>query len=211
MIEIKNLTVKYQDTPIYENFNLLIEENKVTCILGESGSGKTTLLNAIAGLINYQGEITKTRCSYVFQSPNLVKNLTVEENLLLVNEDVEKVTTMLKKLKILDKAKSYPKHLSGGERKRCAIARALVFSAPTLLLDEPFSSLDLKVKYEIISDLLLEQKENPRTVIFVTHDVKEAVTLADKIILVKGGLVKAEFNEISKNTEKEIFDLMLKI
>ncbi|MDE6613195.1 MAG: ATP-binding cassette domain-containing protein, partial [Clostridia bacterium] len=74
MIEIKDFSKSYGRTQVYENFNLTLEENKITCILGESGSGKTTLLNAVANLTGYEGTITKRNCSYIFQSPCLVPN-----------------------------------------------------------------------------------------------------------------------------------------
>ena len=91
MLEIKQLTKAYGKNEVYRGFDLSVEEGKITCILGESGSGKTTLLNCIAGLTDYIGQITPVKCSYVFQTPRLVPNLTAEQNLSLVCRDKARV------------------------------------------------------------------------------------------------------------------------
>lgn len=192
MIEIKNLTKKYGATEVYSNFNLALEKGKITCILGESGSGKTTLLNCIAGLTEYCGEIPAVKCSYVFQSPRLVPNLTVKQNLTLVCADEEKVLTMLERVRLQDKKNAYPKTLSGGQAQRVAIARAFLYESEILLMDEPFSSLDLKLKNEMHGLFLQIWRQDKRTVLFVTHDADEAVSLADRLIVLKSG--KAVFD-----------------
>ncbi len=192
MIEIKNLTKKYGATEVYSNFNLALEKGKITCILGESGSGKTTLLNCIAGLTEYCGEIPAVKCSYVFQSPRLVPNLTVKQNLTLVCADEEKVLTMLERVRLQDKKNAYPKTLSGGQAQRVAIARAFLYESEILLMDEPFSSLDLKLKNEMHGLFLQIWRQDKRTVLFVTHDADEAVSLADRLVVLKGG--KAVFD-----------------
>ncbi len=187
MIEIKGLTKRYPGTEVYENFNLTLKDGEITCILGESGSGKTTLLNCVAGLTDYTGEITKTDCSYIFQSPRLVPNLTVFNNLKLICSDVEKITKMLDRVGLYDKAKSYPKALSGGQAQRVAIARAFLFGGQTLLMDEPFSSLDLKLKREMTELFFEVWMEDKRTVLMVTHDVDEAIAMAHRIIVLHEG------------------------
>lgn len=187
MIEIKGLTKRYPGTEVYENFNLTLKDGEITCILGESGSGKTTLLNCVAGLTDYTGEITKTDCSYIFQSPRLVPNLTVFNNLKLICPDVEKITKMLDRVGLYDKAKSYPKALSGGQAQRVAIARAFLFGGQTLLMDEPFSSLDLKLKREMTELFFEVWMEDKRTVLMVTHDVDEAIAMAHRIIVLHEG------------------------
>lgn len=192
MIEIKNLTKKYGATEVYSNFNLALEKGKITCILGESGSGKTTLLNCIAGLTEYCGEIPAVKCSYVFQSPRLAPNLTVKQNLTLVCADEEKVLTMLERVRLPDKKNAYPKTLSGGQAQRVAIARAFLYESEILLMDEPFSSLDLKLKNEMHGLFLQIWRQDKRTVLFVTHDADEAVSLADRLVVLKGG--KAVFD-----------------
>lgn len=195
-MQIKNLTKKYGEKTVYENFSLNIEDGKITCILGESGSGKTTLLNCVAGLCEYFGEITKVKCSYVFQTPRLVPNLTVRGNLALICND-ERVDELIKKLHLENEANSYPAHISGGQAQRVSLARAILFGGDIMLMDEPFSSLDLKLKREIQSLYKSLQKEYNLTVLFVTHDIDEAVVLADRIVVIKDG--KAVLDE--KNGE----------
>ena len=187
MLEIKNLTKKYGDLSVYNNFNLSIEKGKIIGVLGESGSGKTTLLNCIAGLTVFDGNIPKLKCSYVFQTPRLVPNLTVKENLKLICKEEDKVLDMLKKVHLEDKADSYPIKLSGGQAQRVSLARAFLFDSDIILMDEPLSSLDLRLKREI-SDLFLSiWREDNRTAIYVTHDIDEAVTIAHRIIILRDG------------------------
>lgn len=194
MLEIKNLSKSYGKAAVYESFDLSVEEGKITCILGESGSGKTTLLNCVAGLTPFNGEITKVKCSYIFQTPRLVPNLTVRKNLSLVCPDDEKITEMLKRLHIEDKADSYPVKLSGGQAQRVAIARAFLYGGDVILMDEPFSSLDLKLKAEISQTFLEVWKDSEKTALFVTHDVDEAISLSHRVIVIKGGRVVYDFS-----------------
>ena len=193
MIEIKNLSKSYSDKSIYDNFNLSLEEGKITCLLGSSGSGKTTLLNIIAGLTKYSGDIPKLKCSYIFQNSQLVPNLTVLGNLLLVCKDEQKIYEMLKRIGLEDKAKSYPVNLSGGEAQRVAIARAFLYKSDILLMDEPFASLDLKLKKQIIELFIDIWKEDGRAVLAVTHDVDEAAAIAQRILVLSGGQIFADF------------------
>ncbi len=187
MIEIKNLTKNYGKNVVYQNFNLALEEGKITCILGESGSGKTTLLNCVAGLTDYSGEITKVKCSYIFQTPRLVPNLTVCGNLKLICKDEKAVSAILEKVRLTDKKNVYPNALSGGQAQRVSIARAFLYESDVILMDEPFNSLDLRLKREICELFIQIQKESGRTALFVTHDVDEAVALSDRIIVLKDG------------------------
>lgn len=187
MIEIKNLTKKYGNLTVYENFNLSIEEGGVTCVLGESGSGKTTLLNCIARIADFQGEIPKLKCSFVFQTPRLVPNLTVYGNLALICNDSLKINEILNEVGLSEKADCYPAHLSGGQAQRVSLARAFLYGGEIMLLDEPFSSLDLKLKYKLYALFSKLRKERGLTALFVTHDIDEALELADRIIVIKNG------------------------
>lgn len=186
-ISIRNLCKTYGNLTVYDNFNLEIEEGKVTCILGESGSGKTTLLNCIARLTDFSGEIPKLKCSYVFQSPRLVPNLTVYKNLSLVLNDSEKINAILQKVRLSEKADEYPRNLSGGQAQRAGLARAFLAVSDIILLDEPFASLDLKLKTEMERLFFEIRKADNRTALFVTHDIDEAINVADRIIVLKGG------------------------
>lgn len=215
MIEIKNLSVSYGKNRVYENFSLSVGEGEITCILGESGCGKTTLLNAVAGLVEYGGEITEVKVSYVFQTARLVPNLTVLKNLTLIGAERERAEDMLARVGLKDKAEVYPASLSGGEAQRVSLCRALLFASDIVLMDEPFSSLDLKTK---LSAMRLTQKllsEEGRGALFVTHDIDEALYLADRIVVVKKGTIiedikngeKVEF--ASSPLRKRIIDLLL--
>lgn len=193
MIEIKNLSKSYSGTAIYNNFNLTLEEGEITCLLGSSGSGKTTLLNAIAGLTDCEGIIPKLKCSYIFQSPQLVPNLTVYGNLFLVCKDEQQINDMLKRVGLENKAQSYPVNLSGGEAQRVAIARAFLHKSDILLMDEPLASLDLKLKKQIIELFFEIWKEDGRTVLAVTHDVDEAAAIAQRVLVLSQGRIVHDF------------------
>lgn len=198
MIKIDNLTVKYGKKTVYENFSLEIGERGVTCVLGESGCGKTTLLNAVAGLIKYVGTVSPVAVSYVFQSPRLVPNLTAEGNLRLVGAEKQAAEAMLEKVGLGDKLKAYPASLSGGEAQRVSLVRAFLKKADLLLMDEPFSSLDLKTKISIMELFKELQEEEGKSVLFVTHDIDEALYLSDRIIVMRGGKVALDLINESK-------------
>lgn len=189
MIEIKNLCKSYDKVTVYDDFNLTLKDGEINCILGESGSGKTTLLNCVAHLTPFEGEIPKLKCSYIFQSPTLVPNLTVFENLSLVCKDGDKITAMLESVRLSDKARFYPKNLSGGQSQRVAIARAFLYPADVILMDEPFSSLDLKLKAEMIELFFEVWKNDRRTALFVTHDIDEALSVASRITVIARGKI----------------------
>lgn len=187
MIKLENIGVSYGEKTVYENFYLDIEEGGITCVLGESGCGKTTLLNVIAGLVPHTGEVSELKCSYVFQKPRLVPNLTVKGNLSLVCKDENRINEMLACVNLADKAESFPAHLSGGEAQRVSICRAFLFGCDLLLMDEPFASLDLKLKISIMEQFKRLQSGRNKATLFVTHDVDEAVYLADRIIVISAG------------------------
>lgn len=197
MFEIKNLSVSYGDNRVYENFSLELEDGKITCVLGESGCGKTTLLNAVASLVKYEGSITPSRVSYVFQSPRLIPNLTVLKNLTVVGAEEQRAADMLREVGLKDKENRYPYALSGGERQRVALCRAFLFPSDILLLDEPFSSLDLKTKLSVIRTFKELEEKDGRTVLAVTHDIDEALYLADRIVVIKEGAVAADFENFA--------------
>jgi len=192
---------KYGDKTVYKNFSLSVAEGKITCILGESGSGKTTLLNCVAGLSPFVGEIAALKCSCVFQTPRLVPNLTVLGNLRLVCNDENLILKTLDDLHLSDKKDAYPKTLSGGQAQRVALARALVYGGEIMLLDEPFSSLDLKLKMEISALFKNLQRQKNITSLFVTHDADEALSLGDEIIVIKNGaiILKKERSQLTRD------------
>lgn len=180
-------------SPLYNGFSAEFETGKVHVILGASGSGKTTLLNVIANLCDYKGVVECGALSYVFQDARLIENITVRQNLELVLRGIEKDKSKRKaqvdeylRLAEIDKyADVYPDKLSGGEQQRLAIARAFAYPSEVLLMDEPFNSLDYGVKARLIKSFLTLLERSPRTMLFVTHDVDEALTLADEIYILQ--------------------------
>lgn len=202
MIEIKGLTKKYGDKTVYENFDFSVEEGRTTCILGESGSGKTTLLNCIARLTDFTGEIPPLKCSYVFQTPRLVPNLTVYGNLALVGADGEEIDRVLESVKLTDKRNAYPAQLSGGQKQRVSLARALLYGGEITLLDEPFASLDLKLKKEMTGLFNEIARSRGLTSLFVTHDIDEALAVAQRVVVINGGKIIADIATEGRADEK---------
>ena len=196
-MKLQNVTKKYGNKAALNDVTVEIEEGKITAVLGESGAGKTTLLNAIAGLIDVEGSVSDAgRVSYLFQSPKLLPNLTVEGNLkfVLPKELWGKIPDMLARVGLGGREKDLPNHLSGGERQRVTIARAFLFPHDTLLMDEPFASLDLALKKKLIELVLELWKEGGKTVVFVTHDVHEAALLSHRALVLKAGELCGDFS-----------------
>ena len=214
MIKISNLKKTFKNGKVlYSDFNLTINSNEITVILGGSGTGKTTLLNCIAGLTDYEGEISEITPAIVFQEPMLLPNLTVKENLKLVCKDEARIEEILDKFESKSKLDFYPKDISFGQSYRVSLARALLFDSDAILLDEPLSNLDLRLKYEIIEILKKEFKK--KTVVYVTHDIDEALTIADRIIVLAKNAIKLDlknkqgkFGEPNKNRDEIIKALM---
>lgn len=190
MPKLLNISKKWGDRSIFGDFSLEIARNKTTVIIGKSGVGKTTLLQIIAGLTAYEGEVLDFgEVSYVFQEPRLIPFLTVKENLeyalssAIDKNSLEKVIDDYLKNTEIEKLKNkLAKTLSGGEKQRVSLIRAFLYPSETILLDEPFSSLDVGLKRKII-DLYADLSEkSPKTAVLVTHDIDEAIYLADDII-----------------------------
>lgn len=194
-VEIKGLIKNYDSTEVFGGLNLTVKANKVTVIMGASGSGKTTLLNCIAGLTPYDGEISGVNgASFVFQEDRLVPFMSVYENLDFtlqksVNkaERKEKILAMIKSVGLEDKINSIPDELSGGQKKRVSLARAFLSDSNLILMDEPLNSLDLGLKIKIAQLIETLTKKYNKTVIFVTHDIDEALTIADDIVVIGNG------------------------
>ena len=207
MIKIRNLNKRYGEKVVYENFNLDIEKDKVLVILGKSGCGKTTLLNVLAKLTEYDGQIEglDDSVSMVFQKDYLVSNLTVEQNLKLVNKNAD-VLSALEMVEMTECAKLYPKSLSGGMARRVAIIRAIIFKSTLLVMDEPTNSLDVGLKNKIYSTLKQLKKEYKKTVVIVTHDVDEALSLADRVIVLGDGQIDYDYSFRSSIYQRDITD-----
>ena len=207
-VRINNLSYSMNEKKILNNINLQLEKEKIACILGPSGCGKTTLLKLIAGLSKVQeGEIflnenlvsssnihlktEKRKIGFLFQDYALFPHQTVKQNLQFAIKDKStshSVEEIMDVIKLSDSLEKYPHELSGGEQQRVALARSIIAKPDLLLLDEPFSSLDLNLKEEVRDDTLhLLQKSNI-SVLLVTHDPFEAMFISNQInIMNKNG------------------------
>lgn len=189
------ISKSYGETQVFDNFALEIADGEVLCVLGASGVGKTTLLNILAGLTDCVGEKEGIPDSvgYIFQEPRLLPNLTVKQNLFYTGANAERIEETLQAVHLLAKVDKKPASLSGGEKQRLAIARAFLSDAELLLLDEPFSSLDIALKirlWQVFARLWEQEKERKkRTAVLVTHDIEEAWALGQRIILLEKGRV----------------------
>lgn len=188
---------------VFDNFSAEFKDGKVTAVMGSSGIGKTTLLNCIAKLTDYDGEIAGLGSSaYVFQEDRLIPDKTVYDNIDFVmqtedaDEKKKRIKNALSVTELLSEAFRYPSELSGGQRKRVSLARAFASGRDLMLLDEPLSSLDIGLKFRIFDVMKKVFKSDSKTVIMVTHDVDEALTLADEIVIIdKGGVAyRKEFS-----------------
>lgn len=170
------------------------KENEITCILGPSGCGKTTLLHIIGGLIRPEGGILEgfndKQLSYVFQDPRLLPWKTVRENIEFVlprhlhaAQRKQQAEQLIRQVELEGFSCYYPSQLSGGMRQRVSIARAFAVSSDIILMDEPLKGLDAVLKQNLIQWFLPIWKADRRTVIFVTHDVEEALQLGDTIVV----------------------------
>jgi len=192
--KVKNINKSYGDLKVLENISIDFPKNQTTCILGPSGCGKTTLLNIMAGILDMDsGELTgfeNEDISFVFQEDRLIPWKNVEENLSFVlkdkmhKEEIAEIINNYLELVGLEEYKNYyPKDLSGGMKQRINILRAFIYSSKMLIMDEPFKSLDMYNK-QIVMDFFKElMAAKNRTCIMVTHDMEEAFTLGDRIVI----------------------------
>lgn len=204
---VKKLCKRYRtesgEKIVFDNFSAEFKDGKVTAVMGSSGIGKTTLLNCIAKLTDYDGEIAGVGSSaYVFQEDRLIPDKTVYDNIdfVMQTEDADerkkRIKNALSVTELLSEAFRYSSELSGGQRKRVSLARAFASGRDLMLLDEPLSSLDIGLKFRIFYVMKKVFKSDSKTVIMVTHDVDEALTLADEIVIIeKGGVAyRKEFS-----------------
>ncbi|MFO7368709.1 MAG: ATP-binding cassette domain-containing protein [Bacteroidales bacterium] len=200
-LEIKGLHKAYGEMAIFRDFSLTFPLGQITCILGPSGCGKTTLLNIIGGLTLPDGGLLSgfedKTISYIFQDPRLLPWKTVEENISFVlNQNLpeaerKKITSRFIRLVDLEGFEGYyPSKLSGGMRQRVSIARAFAYPSDIILMDEPLKGLDVKLKYNLIRTFSHIWQSDKRTVIFVTHDVDEALLMGHEIVVMSQAPVK---------------------
>lgn len=177
--------------PLFDGFSLDLPEGRTTAILGPSGCGKTTLLHLLARLYApISGSVHAPRSSYLFQEPRLFPSRTILQNVAIPIENEfgkpaakRRAEEFLAAVGLEGRERAYPDELSGGQRQRAALARAFAYPAPLMLMDEPFQSLDLPLRIQLM-DLFFDLRERePRTAVVVTHDPREAIYMADRVIV----------------------------
>jgi putative spermidine/putrescine transport system ATP-binding protein len=210
-LSLDNLTLSYGSSIAVDKFNLDIRKGELVAFLGPSGCGKTTTMRSIAGLLTPTSgrvvldgaDITrvpanKRNVGLVFQSYALFPHLTVYENVafglrlkrMAVADIDARVTAGIKSVGLSAFSGRKPTELSGGQQQRVALARSMVMEHKVLLLDEPLSNLDARLRVEMRAELQRVQKETGVTMIFVTHDQAEALSLADRIVVMREGLIE---------------------
>ena len=220
-LEIRNMTKLFKNGDGVRDVNLTVYEGEFLTMLGPSGCGKTTILRAIGGFLEVdEGDILidgqsvvklppeKRPTAMVFQSYNLWSHMTIYDNLAFglrirkvpKKEIQERTRQMLELVKMSGVEKKYPAQLSGGQQQRVAIARALLLQPSVLLLDEPFSALDAKIRSQMREELKRIQQDLKITVVFVTHDQEEAMAISDRIVVMNKGV----FEQVG--TPTEIYD-----
>ncbi|UGU33530.1 ABC transporter ATP-binding protein [Mycolicibacterium smegmatis] len=198
VIELNGLSKQFGNQVILDDFALTVRKGEFVALLGRSGTGKTTLLRILAGLEDAtSGHLRITpRSSVVFQEPRLIQAQRVWKNVVLStsrsDEVYRRALDALTEVGLADKAKAWPKSLSGGEAQRVGLARALFRSPELLLLDEPFGALDAftrRTAQDLVTTLWQEHQVG---VLLVTHDIEEAVLLADRIVVLGHGTIQAD-------------------
>ncbi len=213
VISLDGVVQGYGGKQVLANISYNFQENKITAILGKSGSGKTTLLQTINGMVKppnglvklfgdpvrYESiHTTRLKIGYVVQHVGLFPHLTIQNNISVLAHiaKVETKSIMARINYLMDLVQlpaiyltKYPHQLSGGEQQRVGLCRAMFLNPPVLLMDEPFASLDDETKRSIYKHMLTSQKNEPRTVVLVTHNKQEALTLADYFVWLKEGRI----------------------
>lgn len=224
MLEVKNIIKSFDKKQILNNINFKIENGEKVIIIGPSGSGKSTFLRCLnfletidGGEITFEGKQINEKINLdeyrqnigiVFQSFNLFNHLTVKENIMLApvtlklknKEDAKKIAKeLLKEINLSSKANKYPNQLSGGEKQRVAIVRALAMNPKVMLFDEPTSALDPEMVGEVLN-LMKDLANNGMTMIIVTHEMEFAKEIGSRIVFMDKGKI------VEQGTPKEIFE-----
>lgn len=212
---IENVSKSFSQK-ILKNISLEISGEDITVVVGKSGCGKTTFLRMLAGLENISegsikfldssGKEKKAKIGMVFQEPRLMPWLTVEKNIRIYEKeervDVDKVLSLVS---LKDVKKFYPNELSGGMASRIAIARAIGYNPDILLMDEPFAALDYFTRNQLQNEIIKIHKETKTGIVFVTHNIDEALLIGGKIIIFNRG--KCEEIKIEKNYPRDMGDI----
>ena len=217
LIEVKNLTKKFDDNLVLDGISTEIHQGEVVAIIGPSGSGKSTFLRSLnllevptGGTILFEGEdITdpkvdinrhRQKIGMVFQQFNLFPHKTVKENIMLAPVTLKLMTSeqaaaraeeLLRRVGLPDKADAYPGSLSGGQKQRVAIARALAMNPDVMLFDEPTSALDPEMVKEVLG-VIEDLAQSGMTIVIVTHEMAFARRLSDRVLFLDGGIIQEE-------------------
>lgn len=199
-ISVKNLSVHYEGYDALKGVDFEAGKGEFVAIVGKSGSGKTTLLHALARFVEFSGDISIPKnIGMVFQHYAVFPWFTASENIAfgLENETKEKraqiVIEHLKLAELEDKKDKYPAELSGGQVQRIALARSLAHNPEVLLMDEPYGALDAYTRDKMQQWLLDVWATHKKTIVFVTHNIEEAIFLADRVLVLKNGKFNKDF------------------
>ena len=199
-MRVRDLTISYGDEPIIEGASLDVDKGRFVSLVGPSGSGKSSLLRAIIGLVkplsgNVETGLARSEVGILFQDDALLPWRTARDNVALGlgfhgmyrGEALQEADSWLDRLGLAGFGDRFPRHLSGGQRKRVALAQVLALRPKLLLMDEPFASLDAIVRARVVQDLVDLVEREGITVLLVTHDLNEALTLSDAVYLLSQG------------------------
>ncbi len=228
VLELKNITMNYQDlnneVTAIDNISFNVSEGEFVVIIGPSGCGKSTLLSIISGIlpassgdVMIDGEKSSgitPKIGYMLQNDNLLEWRTIYKNILLgleiqkqlTDENIAYANSLLKTYGLYDFKDSYPSQLSGGMRQRAALIRTLVTKPEVLLLDEAFSALDYQTRLAVTDDVYAIIKKEKKTIVMVTHDIPEGISMADRVIVLTKrpaqiqSIHKIEFEQLNNRT-----------
>ncbi|PNR95850.1 ABC transporter ATP-binding protein [Petrotoga sp. 9PWA.NaAc.5.4] len=208
---VSNLSKSFDKLLVIDNWNLQIKDGERIVLVGPSGCGKTTFFRIISGLEMYNTgkvDIFVEKIGYVFQEPRLLPWRNVFDNLKLIREDEKKINEIINMMGLSSFKSILPSKLSGGMKQRVNLARALLVEPQLLIMDEPFSSLDLKIKLSIMKDIKKLWLKDRFSMLMVTHDIKEAIFLADKIIILSNrpSKILKTFEVKLREEERDITD-----
>ena len=186
MLKLEHISKSFSGLQVLSDFSLTVNDREIVALIGPSGCGKSTLLHIISGLREQDSgtvEGADGRLSYMFQSSRLLPWRTVWENIRLVRENAadEEIQSLIDAVGLKGFEQYYPAQLSGGMAKRCALARCFHYGGDLLLMDEPFQGLDYGLRMEMLSMLISIWEKKKQSILFVTHEIDEALTVASRI------------------------------
>jgi NitT/TauT family transport system ATP-binding protein len=199
-LRVRDLTISYGGEPVLEAVNLTVEEGRFVSLVGPSGSGKSSLLRAVIGLQQplsgtVETNLARSQLGLLFQDDALLPWKTARDNVALGlafngmerNKALAEAEAWLERLGLAGFGDRFPRHLSGGQRKRVALAQVLAMKPRLILMDEPFASLDAIVRARVVKDVVALVERESISVLLVTHDLEEALSLSDEVYLLSQG------------------------